>query len=204
MASLRPSWRKENKYILWCDCELLKDTREPESHSCNIAEKYCADSDCPAGNKEELITIIIIYLSSGNRMLTALQNIKEHMTRQILHCEFPGACILPLCWITGKRQLRDSYPIINSKSHLKWEPCKEDLDNGTSKKKLQSKNIWFKISFTTCQVLLSLTCSLACLCKTIIRIISHSYSMWKRVRISWPSWQIYRNWESSVQRTLES
>ena len=58
---------------------------------------YCSDSDSPAGDKKELTTIIIIYLPNGNRILSALQNIKEHMTQHILHHEFSGACIFPFC-----------------------------------------------------------------------------------------------------------
>ena len=60
-------------------------------------ERYCSDSDSPAGDKEELTAIIIIYLPNGNRILSALQKIKEHMTRRILHHEFSGACISPFC-----------------------------------------------------------------------------------------------------------
>lgn len=40
---------------------------------------------------------IIIYLSSGNRILSALRNTKEHMTRQTLPHASSGDYISPFC-----------------------------------------------------------------------------------------------------------
>lgn len=75
----------------------LSFPKTPGTLCCNTAKTYCSESDSSARNKDELITIIIIYLSSGNRILSALQNIKEHMSWQILYHEFSDACILPFC-----------------------------------------------------------------------------------------------------------
>lgn len=60
---------------------------------------------------------------------------KEHAILHILSHECLDACFLPLlCRIRGNAESLDSYRIINSKSHLKWEPCKEAVDSSTSKK----------------------------------------------------------------------
>lgn len=57
---------------------------------------------------------------------SALPNRTEHATLHVLSHEFVDACfLLLLCSIRGKTELLGSYHIINSKSHLKWEPCKK-------------------------------------------------------------------------------
>lgn len=98
-----PSWGKDN---ISYD-SILSFSKTPGSLCPPVAilakkKKYSSDSDSPAGNKAELVTIIIIYLSHFKGILTAPQNRKEHMTRQIPHHEFSGASLSPLVSHNGE------------------------------------------------------------------------------------------------------